>query len=109
MRKKYIALFFVAALSMGMPMTSRAMASIEIIEQVMQSVDISVSGSVLHVTGAAGLDLKVYNVTGVLVKSLRVDSDDKRYDLNLPEGMLHREGGKNGQKNLHKINNIHSS
>lgn len=98
MRKKYIALFFVAALSMGMPMASRAMASIEIIEQVMQSVDISVSGSVLHVTGAAGLDLKVYNVAGVLVKSLRVDSDDKRYDLNLPKGCYIVKVGKTVRK-----------
>ena len=98
MRKKYIALFLVAALSMGMPMATRPMASIEIIEQVMQSVDISVSGSVLHVTGAAGLDLKVYNVTGVLVKSLRVDSDDKRYDLNLPKGCYIVKVGKTVRK-----------
>lgn len=52
----------------------------------------------LHVTGAAGLDLKVYNVTGVLVKSLRVDSDDKRYDLNLPKGCYIVKVGKTVRK-----------
>ena len=98
MRKKYIALFFVAALSMGMPMASRAMASIEIIEQVMQSVDISVSGSVLPVTGAAGLDGEGDGVTGVVVRSLRVDSDDKRYDLNLPKGCYIVKVGKTVRK-----------
>lgn len=71
---------------MGMPMMSHAETSVEIIEQTLQTVDISVAGNVLHVTGAAGQDLYIYNVTGVRVKSFRVDSNDKRYELNLPKG-----------------------
>ena len=43
-------------------------------------------GSVLRVTGAAGLALYVYNVTGVRVMSLKVDGTDKTYNLNLPKG-----------------------
>lgn len=68
------------------PLTINAGSSIEIIEQNLQSIDISVTGSILHVTGAAGENLYVYNVTGVRVKSIRIDSNDKRYDLNLPKG-----------------------
>lgn len=68
------------------PITINAGSSIEIIEQNLQSIDISVTGSILHVTGAAGENLYVYNVTGVRVKSIRIDSNDKRYDLNLPKG-----------------------
>ena len=30
--------------------------------------------------------LKIYNVSGVCVMSLRVDGQDKRYNLNLPKG-----------------------
>lgn len=68
------------------PITINAGSSIEIIEQNLQSIEISVTGSILHVTGAAGENLYVYNVTGVRVKSIRIDSNDKRYDLNLPKG-----------------------
>lgn len=70
----------------AVPMTANANASIEIIEQTLQNVDISVAGNVLHVSGAAGQDLYVYNVTGVRVKSIRIDSNDKRFELNLPKG-----------------------
>lgn len=69
-----------------MPAKASANASIEIIEQNFQDIDISIHGDVLHVTGAAGKDLYIYNVTGVRVKSIRVDSNDKRYELNLPKG-----------------------
>lgn len=69
-----------------MPLAAHANESVEIIEQTLQTVDISVAGSVIHVTGAQGQDLYVYNVTGVRVKSIHVDSNDKRYDLNLPKG-----------------------
>lgn len=71
---------------MGIPLAANANESIEIIEQTLQSIDISVSGNVIHVTGAAGQDLYIYNITGVRVKSIRVDSNDKRYELNLPKG-----------------------
>ena len=69
-----------------MPQKALAESSIEIVEQTFSAVDISVNGNVLHVTGASGQDLYVYNVTGVRVKSIRVDSNDKRYELNLPKG-----------------------
>lgn len=86
MTKKYLSLIFVLGLFMGIPQMSRANGNIEIIEQIVSSADVSISGNVLHVTGAAGQDLYIYNVTGVRVKSFRVDSNDKRFELNLPKG-----------------------
>ena len=98
MMKKYLTLILFAGLSLGMPLISRASASIEIVEQVLQNVDISVQGSILHVTGASGLEINIYNVTGVRVKSFRVDSNDKRYDLNLPKGCYIVKVGKTVRK-----------
>ena len=86
MTKRILTILFLSGLLFWTPQAMRAESSIEIVEQVFSMVDISVSGNVLHVTGAAGQDLYVYNVTGVRVKSFRVDSNDKRYELNLPKG-----------------------
>ena len=51
-----------------------------------QGVSISIDGRVLHVTGAAGQTLRVYNVTGVCVMNAKIDGDEKHYDLNLQKG-----------------------
>ncbi len=71
----------------GAPVSASAVPAIEIIDNDMQTITISVSDeSVLHVTGAAGQTLYVYNVTGVRVMSIKVDGSDKSYTLNLPKG-----------------------
>lgn len=94
MNKKLFTLSLVAGLLLGVPTSGLAAESIEIIEQTVQDINISVSGSTLHVTGASGEDLYIYNVTGVRVKSFRVDSNDKRYELNLPKGCYIVKAGK---------------
>ncbi|WP_234396364.1 T9SS type A sorting domain-containing protein [Prevotella dentasini] len=68
------------------PMRLQANTAIEVIEQEAQNIIISVSGSVLQVVGANDEVLQIYNVTGVRVMSVRVDGNDKRYNLNLPKG-----------------------
>ena len=50
------------------------------------NVSISLSGSVLSVFGAKGEMLQIYNVTGVQVMNVRIDSEDKRVELALPHG-----------------------
>ena len=44
------------------------------------------SESVLHITGANGLVMQIYNVAGVRVMSVKVEGPDKRFELNLPKG-----------------------
>ena len=51
-----------------------------------QNISVSVSESVLHITGANGLVMQIYNVAGVRVMSVKVEGQDKRYELNLPKG-----------------------
>ena len=65
-----------------------SMAEIELIDNDFSKVTISVSGSVLRITGAEGLTLCVFNVAGgqPVMKS-RIDSQDKSLDLNLPKGV----------------------
>ena len=86
MNKGIFTLIFAATLLFGMPMESNARSAIEIVDNDFQNITISVSESVLHVTGANGLVLQIFNVTGVRVMSIKVEGADKRYELNLPKG-----------------------
>lgn len=84
---------------MGMPMALHANSAIEIIDtDLPQAIVISVNESTLHVTGAAGQDLYIYNVAGVRVMSIKVDGPDKRYELNLPKGCYIVKVGKTVRK-----------
>lgn len=65
---------------------ANAMPGVEIIENDFSQISIDLKGSVLHVDGAAGENLYIYNVTGVRVLSIKVDGNDKSYNLNLPKG-----------------------
>ncbi len=98
MLKNILSIAFAAALFMTCPLPVQAGQSMEIIENDVQSVSISVSGTVLHVSGANGQVLKVYNVTGVCLMSVRVDSQDKRYELNVPKGCYIVKVGKTVRK-----------
>ena len=87
MTKKILSTIFLAALLLGVAPVAQAVPAIEVIENDLQSVTVTVSNDgVLHVTGAAGQALYIYNVTGVRVQSFTVDGADKSYTLNLPKG-----------------------
>lgn len=98
MLKKIPTLLFVSLLLFGMPFVSHANAAIEIIEQDFQNISISVSGSVLHVSGANNQILQIYNVAGVCVMNLKIEGNDKRFDLNLPKGCYIVKVGKTVRK-----------
>lgn len=100
MRKKIFTCLVVTFLAMALPAQLQARNSIEILEeQEFDDVAISViNESTLHVTRASGQVLYIYNVAGICVKSFRVDSNDKRYDLNLPKGCYIIKVGKTVRK-----------
>lgn len=79
-----IALF--AGILLAIPSTSLARNGVETVNIDLDEINISISGNVLHVTGAAGEALQVYNITGVRIMSEKLDSDDKRITINLPKG-----------------------
>ena len=79
-------IFFACLLAMAAPMTMNAAEAIEIIDQEVATVTISVKGNVLHIANANGQMLYVYNVTGVRMMSIKVEGSDRRLELNLPKG-----------------------
>lgn len=89
MTKNILSLSLAALLMISVPAVSLAEPMIEIMDMNdidTQGITISVNQNVLHVSGAAGQVLQVYNVTGVCVMTVKVDGDEKHYDLNLQKG-----------------------
>ena len=86
MMKRIFTIFFSAALLIGIPQVAKAETSIEIIDADFQPISISINENILHVVGANGQVLHIYNVAGVRVMSVNVEGQDKRIELNLPKG-----------------------
>lgn len=86
MARKLLIIPFVVALLFSIPAYSHTTAAIEIIDIDNQEITISVKASTIHVTGADGEIMHVYNVAGVRVASIKVEGMDRHYDLNLPKG-----------------------
>lgn len=90
---------FILAMLCSIPAFGRTDYAIEIIDNESQDVTISVKESTLRVTGAEGMMLNIYNVAGVRVMSVRVNSQDSSYELNLPKGCyIVQVGGKTTRK-----------
>lgn len=86
MTKSILYIILPIVLLLAVPASANANNAIEIIENDINSITITVSESTLRVTGALGQMLCIYNVAGVHVQSFRVEGSDKRYELNLPKG-----------------------
>jgi hypothetical protein len=96
--KKILAIAFASLLAFGVPTVSFANVAIEIIEQEFQNVTISVNQSVVRVSGANGQVMHVYNVAGVRLMTIRIEGNDKSFDLNLPKGCYIVKIGKTVRK-----------
>ena len=87
MRRLLLTFLFAVSLLAVLPQRMSAAVNIEIIDNDFQQVAVTVHGNgVLHVTGANGLVLQVYNVLGVRIASIKVEGNDKRIDLPLKSG-----------------------
>ena len=89
---------FTATLLLCVPAVSKANTAIEVIENDYEDVAISVKSSTVYVKNANGEMLYVYNVAGVRVVSIKVDGQDRHYDLNLPKGCYIVKVGKKVRK-----------
>ena len=58
----------------------------EPIEAEMETVTLTIQEGKAHITNAEGKTLEIYNLTGVRVAHIRIDSNDKQITLNLPRG-----------------------
>ncbi len=79
-------------------MIVQANTAIEILDNEPQGITINVRESVVQIVGANGETLHVYNVAGVRIKSIKIDGDDKRFELNLPKGCYILKVGKTVRK-----------
>ncbi len=86
MNKQIFSIILSAILIVGTPAVVSAFSGIEIVENDFQTINVSINESTLHVTGANGQTLYIYNVAGVRVMSFKVEGQDKRFELNLPKG-----------------------
>lgn len=64
------------------------------VETEIGGITISLNGAQLHVTNAAGQTLEIYNLAGVRVTTVRIDSEDKTLALNLKKGCYMLKIGK---------------
>ncbi len=81
--------------------TALAVPAIEIIDSYdieLSDITISVEQNTLRVTNANGMTVQVYKITGVEVMSAKIDSDDKRIELDLPKGCYIVKVGKIARK-----------
>lgn len=88
MKRYILAAIILTSLYLAIPANVKASAfpEMDMTENMISGVSISVNESVLHVTGANGLTLQVYNVAGVRVMDIKVEGQDKHYQLNFPKG-----------------------
>ena len=90
--KKIILLALPLALALS-PISMVAQVEHESVEMTTSGITISVSGNVVHVSGASGEVMKVFNLTGVEVAT-RIDGADKTITLNIPKGCYLLKVGK---------------
>ena len=86
MTNKILAFIFAVAMGASVPVVAVADTSIEIIDNEIQTINIAVTESAIHVTGANGQVMHVYNVTGMKLMSVKIEGQDKKVEINLPKG-----------------------
>lgn len=86
MIKRLLSIFFVMTMVIGSSTVVRANTAVDLIDTDFQNITISVTESSIRVSGAAGQVLSVYNVAGIRIAFVKVESADKHFDFNLPKG-----------------------
>ena len=77
------ATMMMAAPAQGLAATS----AVEMIDFDVQDISVTYANGVMHITGANGMVVKVYNLAGIAVKSFMVEGQDKRISVPLSDGV----------------------
>ena len=76
------------------PVSTYAQAESDAVENSLSGITLTVNGTKVHVTGANGENMEIFNLTGVKVSSISIDSADKSLTLTLPKGCYILKVGK---------------
>ncbi len=85
MMKKYLTILM-SLILISAPTAVYAQSELDGVEVSLSGISVTASGSSVRVSGANGETLEIFNITGVKVATVRIDSDDKTFTLNLPKG-----------------------
>ena len=91
---KRLQIIALSLLLAALPVSLMAETERDDVETELSAVTLSVNGSRVHIAGAEGETLEVYNLTGVKVATIRIDSNDKNVVLNLQRGCYILKVGK---------------
>ena len=88
MKRTLLSILTIAMLALSVP--SDAMANegnIEWADLDVADINLNYAGGVMHITGASGQMVRIYNVAGITIKTFRVEGNDKRVNLPLADGI----------------------
>lgn len=91
---KKIGLIILGFMLLAAPNTVLAEGEQEVIENTLSDVTLRVANNKVRVSGANGQVMEIFNLTGVKVATIRIESGDKSYNLNLPQGCYILKVGK---------------
>lgn len=81
--------FYIITLTLAMafaPLTIMAEPMADGIEMSVSGISLSIKDGNVHIVGANGEVMEIFNLTGAKVATVRIDSNDKTFALNLQKG-----------------------
>ena len=96
MKQTLLSILTIAMLALSVPSDAMAnQGSIEWADLDVADINLNYAGSVMHITGASGQVVRIYNVAGVTIKTFRIEGNDKRINLPLADGIYIVKVGNN--------------
>ena len=89
--------FYIITLTLAMafaPLTIMAEPASDGIEMSISGISLSIKDGNVHIVGANGEVMEIFNLTGAKVATVRIDSNDKTFALNLQKGCYLLKVGK---------------
>ena len=83
--KKILIIALTLAMSFA-PVSMQAEIPSDGIEVSVSGITLNINGGNVHIVGANGEVMEVFNLTGTKVATIRIDSNEKTFALNLPKG-----------------------
>lgn len=91
---KKMLLILLSAVLLGAPVSAYAFAGHEGIEQPSSTISIEIKNKEIRVSGANGKKIEIYNLTGVSISTILIESNDATFPINLPKGCYILKVGK---------------